>query len=99
MHTKPEADTKSTQKQTTLPGKHEHISLSPPSPGWPPSQADPPFLPIHQQSHSSSFPCLLLFVPALSHVSGKDLTLGILRMFSNAFQWQQGHGSGRGSYS
>lgn len=55
--------------------------FSPPSPAWPPGQVDPPFLPIHRQPLSTSFPCLLLL--ALSQVSGKGLTPGILRMLSH----------------
>lgn len=31
----------------SFPGKHELISLLPPSPAWPPGQVDPPFLPIY----------------------------------------------------
>lgn len=60
----------------SFPGKHELISLLPPSPVWPPGQADPPFL-----SPSSFSPCLRLhFLLALSHISGKDPTPGILSM-------------------
>lgn len=70
----------------SFPGKHELISLLPPSPVWPPGQADPPFL-----SPSSFSPCLLLhFLLALSHISGKDPTPGILSMLLCSFQWPSG---------